>query len=44
VDGRFGPNTRAALVAFQKQAQIPADGIYGPVTKAALRLRLDTIR
>jgi putative chitinase len=44
VDGRFGPNTRAALVAFQKHARIPGDGIYGPVTKAALRLRLDTIR
>jgi putative chitinase len=44
VDGRFGPETRAALVAFQRTAQIPADGIYGPVTRAALRLRLDAIR
>jgi putative chitinase len=44
VDGRFGPRTRAGLVEFQRLAQIPADGIYGPVSKAALRLRLDAIR
>lgn len=44
MDGRLGPKTRAALVAFQRMAEIPADGIYGPVTKAALRLRLDAIR
>ena len=44
VDGRLGPKTRAALIELQRMAQIPADGIYGPVTKAALRLRLDAIR
>ena len=42
VDGRLGPETEKAIIAFQKMAKIPADGIYGPVTKAALRLRLDS--
>ena len=35
-DGSFGENTLAAVKAFQKAAGITVDGIYGPVTKAAL--------
>lgn len=44
VDGKMGPRTRAALRQFQMLAQIPADGIYGPVTAAALQIRLETLR
>jgi peptidoglycan hydrolase-like protein with peptidoglycan-binding domain len=33
-DGDFGPKTKAALVAFQKNVSISADGIYGPTTRA----------
>ena len=36
VDGVFGPQTDAAILAFQKAAGIPADGEYGPETQAAL--------
>jgi Putative peptidoglycan binding domain len=36
VDGDFGPKTEQALIAFQQAAGIPADGVYGPQTKAAL--------
>lgn len=36
VDGVFGSGTEAALIAFQKQAGIKADGRYGPATAAAL--------
>lgn len=35
-DGDFGKNTEAAVKAFQKAAGLTVDGIYGPVTKAAL--------
>jgi putative chitinase len=44
VDGRYGPATRRAVKAFQKAAGLTADGIAGPVTEAALKLRLDAIR
>jgi putative chitinase len=44
VDGRFGPATRKAVIDFQEGAGIVVDGIPGPVTKAAIKLRLDTIR
>ncbi len=44
VDGRHGPATRKAVKAFQVAAGIVADGIPGPVTEAAIRLRLDTTR
>ena len=35
-DGDFGKNTDAALRAFQKDNGLTIDGIYGPVSKAAL--------
>lgn len=44
VDGRFGPATRRAVTEFQAVAGIGADGIPGPVTMAAINLRLDRIR
>ena len=33
VDGWFGPNTQAAVKAYQKWAGIDVDGIAGPLTK-----------
>ncbi|MBM3664280.1 MAG: peptidoglycan-binding protein, partial [Actinobacteria bacterium] len=36
VDGVFGSGTESALIAFQKQAGIKADGRYGPATATAL--------
>lgn len=44
VDGRFGPATRRAVTEFQTAAGITADGIPGPVTRAAIKLKLDRIR
>jgi putative chitinase len=44
VDGRYGPATRRAVKEFQAAVGINADGIAGPVTEAAIKLRLDTIR
>jgi peptidoglycan hydrolase-like protein with peptidoglycan-binding domain len=35
-DGRFGPRTEAALVAFQAWAGVPPIGVGGPLTRAAL--------
>ena len=36
VDGDFGVNTRAAVVAFQKKYELDTDGIAGPLTLAKL--------
>ena len=36
VDGAFGPNTEAALRAFQEEAGIAVDGVAGPDTNAKL--------
>ncbi len=38
VDGIFGSRTRAAVIRFQKDAGLQADGIAGPKTLAALGL------
>jgi len=39
IDGAYGPATKAAVRAFQRNSGIPADGIAGPRTRAALRLK-----
>lgn len=44
VDGRFGAATRRAVKEFQTAAGIAADGIPGPVTEAAIKLKLDLVR
>jgi lipoprotein-anchoring transpeptidase ErfK/SrfK len=36
IDGRYGASTEHAVVAFQKATGIARDGVYGPVTGAAL--------
>ncbi|KAA0547040.1 peptidoglycan-binding protein [Bacillus sp. BGMRC 2118] len=35
-DGVFGPNTKTAVVAFQKANKLSQDGVYGAKTHAAL--------
>jgi peptidoglycan hydrolase-like protein with peptidoglycan-binding domain len=41
IDGIDGPNTNAAVKAFQKAAGIGVDGIAGPKTKKALLVALE---
>jgi len=36
VDGKFGPNTRTAVIAFQGDKGLVKDGVVGPLTWAAL--------
>ena len=36
IDGQFGDQTRAAVLAYQRSKGIQVDGIVGPQTKAAL--------
>lgn len=36
IDGKFGPGTEAAVIAFQKSEGLTADGIAGPQTLAKL--------
>ncbi len=36
LDGKFGPQTRAAVLAFQQAKSIQVDGVVGPQTRAAL--------
>jgi hypothetical protein len=40
IDGSFGSQTRATVVAFQQNRRINADGIVGPDTWRALEARL----
>jgi putative chitinase len=40
VDGKFGPGTKTALIAFQKSKKLKADGMAGPKTMAALERAL----
>ena len=37
IDGAFGPNTKAALQAFQKDNGLSVDGIWGPITEAKIQ-------
>jgi peptidoglycan hydrolase-like protein with peptidoglycan-binding domain len=36
LDSKFGPKTKAALVAWQKAHSLTADGVVGPKTRTAL--------
>ena len=36
VDGKWGPKSKTALIAFQKSKGLSADGVPGPITLGAL--------
>ena len=38
-DGDFGPRTKAALIAAQRQAGAAPDGVYGPETRSKIMHR-----
>ena len=40
IDGKFGPNTKAAVIAFQKAHGLATDGIAGPKTRQALKIEV----
>jgi peptidoglycan hydrolase-like protein with peptidoglycan-binding domain len=40
IDGRFGPQTENAVVRFQRDEGLAADGVVGEATRAALERRL----
>jgi hypothetical protein len=40
-DGAFGPNTKQALIKFQKSKGIKADGVLGPKTRAMIEKELN---
>lgn len=40
LDGKFGPKTKAAVESFQRSVELNPDGIVGPKTWAAIKLRL----
>jgi len=40
IDGVFGGQTEQALMSFQQSVGLPADGVYGPQTKAELEKKL----
>ncbi|WP_052737838.1 peptidoglycan-binding protein [Bacillus sp. SA1-12] len=42
-DGIFGPNTKIAVVAFQKSKKLSPDGIYGPKTHAVLSKTVNSV-
>lgn len=42
IDGQFGLATEAALINFQRSEGLLADGIFGPKTATALKLKLET--
>jgi putative chitinase len=43
VDGNFGKGTKAAVIAFQRSNGLPANGMAGPKTMAALQLDGPTV-
>lgn len=43
IDGAFGPQTQAAVIAFQKDQNLDPDGIVGPLTYDRLQQIYDTV-